>query len=300
MNKGSWSAFAAYTVWGFFPIYFKLLKAVPAEQIVAHRLAWSLVFLVAVVLVGKQWARLRSSLRPRALLISLLAGCLLAANWFVYVWGVNEGYILEASLGYFINPLVSVLLGVIFLHERLPVSKWIPIGLAACGVIYLTVSYGRPPWIALALALTFGLYGLVRKISPLDSLYGLTVETGALFLPSLGYLLFMDAQGSGAFGRMGVEVTILLALCGVVTAIPLLLFSEGARNIPLSTLGLLQYITPTLQFLIGVLVYGEEFTRQRMIGFSIIWLALVVFSVGGFVQRKRSLQPALADAGKPE
>ncbi|MBE0697265.1 MAG: EamA family transporter RarD [Anaerolineaceae bacterium] len=289
MNKGISSGIAAYFIWGFFPIYFKLLHDVQALQIVAHRLVWSLVFLSIIIVVRKDWAGLKAGLKPRTLLITLLAGCLLSVNWLIYVWGVNSGFILEASLGYFINPLVNVLLGVIFLRERLPLSKWIPVGLAATGVLYLTLSYGRLPWIALALAFTFGLYGLIKKLSPLNSLDGLTLETAILFIPSLGYLLIVETQGTGAIGHMGLPITGLLAVSGVVTAIPLLLFATAARNIPLSTLGLLQYIAPTLQFFIGVWIYNEEFTHERMIGFGIIWLALLLFSLNGLYQRRKTL-----------
>jgi chloramphenicol-sensitive protein RarD len=298
MNKGIWSGIAAYFIWGFFPIYFKLLHVVAPLQIVAHRLAWSLVFLGVIMLVRKDWTGLKAGLKPKTLLITLLAGCLLSVNWLIYVWGVNSGFILEASLGYFINPLVNVLLGVIFLRERLPLGKWIPVGLAAGGVLYLTLSYGRPPWIALALAFTFGLYGLIKKLSPLNSLDGLTLETAILFIPALSYLLVVEAQGSGAIGHMGLPVTALLAVSGVVTAIPLLLFATAARNIPLSTLGLLQYIAPTLQFFIGVWIYNEEFTHQRMIGFGIIWLALLLFSLNGLYQRRRSISSPLVEASR--
>jgi chloramphenicol-sensitive protein RarD len=292
MNKGIWSGVCAYFMWGFFPIFFKLLSPVPALQIVAHRLSWSLVFLAIVVTLRKDWAGVRAGLRPRTVLITFLAGCLLTLNWLIYVWGVNNGYILEASLGYFINPLVNVLLGVIFLHERLPLSKWIAVGLASVGVLYLTITYGKLPWIALSLAVTFGLYGLLKKYTPLESLHGLTLETAILFVPSLAFLLIANLQGIGSFGHVSLGITLLLAASGVVTAIPLLLFSTAARRIPLSTLGLLQYIAPTLQFLVGVLLYGEEFSHQRMIGFSIIWLALVVFSLSSLIERRRVLSTA--------
>jgi chloramphenicol-sensitive protein RarD len=296
MNKGIWSGIAAYFLWGFFPIYFKLLHVVPAIQIVAHRLVWSLLFLAIVIGVRKEWAGFKAGLKPRTILITLLAGCLLSLNWSIYVWGVNSGFILESSLGYFINPLVNVLLGVIVFRERLPFSKWIPIGLAALGVLYLTLSYGRLPWIALALAFTFGFYGLIKKLSPLNSLYGLTLETAILFIPSLGYLFLMEAQGQGAIGNMGLPITGLLAISGIITAIPLLLFATAARNIPLSTLGLLQYISPTLQFFIGVWVYKEEFTYVSMIGFGIIWLALLLFSLSELIQRKKLLSNPIAQA----
>ncbi len=298
MNKGIWSGIAAYFMWGFFPIYFKLIQVVPAVQIVAHRLAWSLVFLILVIALRRGWSGLKRGLEPRTLGITFLSGILLSLNWLVYVWGVNSGYILEASLGYFINPLVNVLLGVIFFRERLPLSKWIPVGLATIGVLYLTFSYGQLPWIALALAFSFGLYGLLKKLTPLNSLNSLSLETIILFIPALVYLTIVEAQGTGAFLHTGAGVSILLAVSGVVTAIPLLLFATAAKNIPLSTLGLLQYIAPTLQFFVGVLMYGEEFSQGRLVGFSIIWLALLIFSLSSVFQRRRATTSSAVESIK--
>jgi chloramphenicol-sensitive protein RarD len=286
MNKGILSGIAAYTVWGFFPIYFKAMQAAPALQIVAHRLAWSLVFLMIVVTIRRAWIGFRPALNRRGLLIYVLAAALLSFNWLVYIYGVNAGFILETSLGYFTNPLVNVLLGVVFLRERLSLSKWIPIGIAAAGVLYLTIGYGRLPWIALALAFSFGLYGLTKKLAPLGSLHGLSMETAILFVPAVVYLVVMEMQGSGAFGRASTATSLLLALSGVITAVPLLLFASAARAIPLSTLGLLQYIAPTIQFLVGVLIYGEEFTPERVVAFSLIWLALLILTVGGAYERR--------------
>lgn len=294
MNKGIWSGVGAYFLWGFFPIYFKLLQSIPSLQIVAHRLVWSFVFLGLVVSIRRDWAGIKAGLKVRTLLITFLASCLLTVNWLIYIWGVNAGYILETSLGYFINPLVNVLLGVIILREKLSLSKWIPVGLATIGVLYLTISYGRLPWIALALAFSFGFYGLIKKMSPLNSLHGLTVETAILFIPGLVFLYFMETQGTGSFGHIANGETILLGLAGIVTAIPLLLFSTAARNLPLSTLGLLQYIAPTLQFLIGIFLYAEPFTIERLVGFGIIWTALILFSVGGAYDRKKALLASAA------
>jgi chloramphenicol-sensitive protein RarD len=296
MNKGIIYAIGCYLIWGFFPIYWKFLKSVPAVEIVAHRLAWSLVFLAVVVTVLRGWQDLRQSINRRVLLIYLAAGVLLTINWLVYIYGVNAGFVVETSLGYFINPLVSVLFGVIFFREKLPPSKWIPVLLAAAGVLYLTISYGALPWIALALAFSFGLYGLVKKLSPLNALPGLTLETAVMFIPALGYLLFLETQGTGSFGHSSLLVSVLMAFAGVVTAIPLLLFSSAARSIPLSTIGILQYIAPTLQFCLGVFVYGESFTTERLIGFSIIWLALILFSVGGMYERRKALEASRAAA----
>ncbi len=295
MNKGIASAAGAYALWGFFPIYFKALHAAPADQIVAHRFAWSFLFLILLVILRRELPSLRASLNPRTVLIYLGAGILLAGNWGLYVWGVNAGHVVETSLGYFINPLVSVVLGVIFLRERLRTMQWVPVALAAAGVLYLTLSYGKLPWIALGLAFTFGFYGLVKKLAPLGSLHGLTLETSTLLLVALGYLVVAEVRGVGSFGHVAPLTSLLLALSGIITAIPLLLFATGARSVPLSTLGLLQYIAPTLQFLIGVFLYHESFTPDRMIGFSIIWLALILFSAESFLTARRSAALAAAD-----
>lgn len=291
-NRGIWFALACYFLWGLFPIYWKLLQEVPAGQIVAQRLVWSLVFLAILLTVRRQWAELRSVITLRRLLIYFLSGALLTVNWLIYIYGVNAGFIVETSLGYFINPLVSVLFGVVIFRERLPLSKWIAIGLAAAGVLYLTIRYGTLPWIALSLAVSFGLYGLVKKMAPLGALHGLSLETAAMFLPSLGYLLAAQAQGVGAFGRVGPGVLFLIIFSGVVTAVPLLLFSTAAREIPLSMIGFLQYVAPTMQFLLGVFVYGEPFDQNRLIGFSFIWLALLIFSLGGVYERRKALAAA--------
>lgn len=258
----------------------------------AHRLAWSLVFLAVIVSVLRGWQDLRQSINRRVLLVYLAAGVVLTINWLVYIYGVNAGFVVETSLGYFINPLVSVLFGVIFFREKLPPSKWVPVLLAAAGVLYLTVSYGALPWIALALAFSFGLYGLIKKLSPLSALPGLTLETAAMFVPAVGYLAILEAQGAGSFGHVGLLENVLMVLAGVVTAVPLLLFSSAARSIPLSTIGILQYIAPTIQFSLGVFVYGESFTTQRLIGFSIVWLALILFWAGGMYERRKAAMAA--------
>jgi len=278
LKRGTAFAFAAYGLWGFFPIYFKALHGVPALQIMTHRVVWSFVVLAALLLLRREYLAFKASLKPRTVLIYLAAGVLLAVNWLVYVWAVNAGFVLESSLGYFINPLVSVLLGVIFFRERLRPMQWAPIGLAAAAVVYLALSYGSLPWIALSLAFSFGFYGLMKKIAPLSSLHGLSLETAVLFLPALGYLLFAEFNGSGAFMHAGAAPTLFMAFSGLVTVIPLLLFSSAARMVPLSTLGIIQYVAPTLQFLIGVLVFHEPFPRARAVGFVLIWSALAIYA----------------------
>jgi chloramphenicol-sensitive protein RarD len=286
MNKGIWYALGAYLMWGLFPIYWKWLHEVPALQVIGHRIAWSFISLFLVMLTTRQWTRFRSILTPRIIGIYFIAGLLLSANWLVYVWAVNNEHVVETSLGYFINPLFSVLLGMIFLRERLRPAQWIPIGLAAAGVIYLTWTYGSLPWIALSLAFTFGFYGLVKKTAPLGSLYGLTLETGLVFLPALGYLLFSESSGQGVFGQTGIIPTLLLLGAGPITAIPLLMFASAARRIPLTMVGIMQYIAPTLQFLLGVLLYKEPFTMTNLVGFSLVWIALIFFWAEGYLAYK--------------
>lgn len=293
-QRGVIYAAASYALWGFFPLYFKLLHTVPAFQITAHRIVWSFIFLMILVSLRRELPVLKAALTPRILLVYLVAGLLLAVNWGTYVWAVNSNFVVEASLGYFINPLVSVLLGIIFFHERLRPLQWVPVGIALVGVVYLTVTYGSLPWIALALAFSFGLYGLMKKLAPLGSLYGLTLETGSITLFALGFLVYSHVTGAGVFVNMGWVTSLLLAFTGVVTSIPLLLFATGARNVPLSTMGLLQYISPTIQFMCGVFVFGEHFTSTRLIGFAIIWVALIFFSAESFLVRRQSVASAAA------
>jgi chloramphenicol-sensitive protein RarD len=286
MNKGMLYALGAYIMWGLFPIYWKWLQDVPALQVIGHRIGWSFVLLMLVIVGTRQWTKFRSTLTPRMLGIYFVAGLLLSVNWLIYVWGVNAGRIVETSLGYFINPLLSVLLGMIFLGERLRPAQWFAVGLAAFGVIYLTWTYGSLPWIALSLAFTFGLYGLLKKIAPLGSLYGLTLETGLVFLPALGYLIFAESTGNAAFGHRGIVSVLLLVGTGIVTTIPLLMFASAARRIPLTMIGVMQYIAPTMQFLLGVLIYNEPFTTSKLIGFSMVWVALIVFWTEGLAAHR--------------
>lgn len=287
MNIGYIFAFAAYFLWGLFPLYWKQLQHVPAIQLIGHRFVWSFVFLLGVLASTRQLGRLRSLLRDgRVVRTYALAGSLLALNWLTYVWAVNAGYVVEASLGYFINPLFSVLLGMLVLKERLRRWQWVAVGLAAAGVLYLTVTYGRLPWIALTLTATFGLYGLVTKVAPLDALDGLTLETGLLFLPALGYLVWLEVHGQGAFLHVDALSNWLMMGAGAVTAVPLLFFGAAARRVPLSVIGIMQYLAPTLQFLLGVLVYHEPFGGTDLIGYGLVWLALVIFMSDGLSPRR--------------
>ncbi len=296
MNKGILYGIGAYALWGVFPIYWKLLKSVPPLEIVGHRAVWSFVFVSVYVAATNAWGGFRPvRSKPKILLVYFATGTLLSGNWLIYVWAVNNGFIVESSLGYFINPLVNVLLGMIFLREKLRPWQWIAVGLAAVGVVYLTVSYGSLPWIALSLAFSFGFYGLIKKMAALESIPGFALETGFMFIPALGLLLFLEFSGRGAFGHQSALVTLLLALAGVATGLPLLWFGAAARRIHLSTLGFLQYIAPTFQFLIGVLIYGEDFSPDRLIGFCVIWGALLIFSVEGVLHRGNSASAAFAD-----
>jgi len=282
MNKGYWCAFGAYATWGLFPIYWKWLRDVPALQLLGHRIGWSFLLLLAIVLATRQWGRFKAAaLKPRVLIVYLAAAILLAINWLTYVWAVNAGFIVETSLGYFINPLLSVLLGLIILHERLRPWQWVAVGLAAMGVVYLTLVHGALPWIALTLAFSFGIYGLVKKMAPLNSLHGLTLETGLLFLPAAGYLAAAEMGGRGAFLHTGAMADVLMVGAGLVTTVPLLMFASAAQRIPLAMIGVMQYIAPTLQFLIGVWVYREPFLSSQLLGFGAVWLALLLFWVEG-------------------
>ena len=294
MNKGIAACVGAYTLWGFFPIFFHALRFISPFQVTAHRIVWSFMFLILVVAVRGELRLLKSAISRRILLMYLAAGVLLSVNWLAFVWGVGAGYVVETSLGYFINPLVSVVLVVVFLHEKLRPAQWVPVIMATAGVAYLAISHGSLPWLALVLAFTFGLYGLIKKIAPLGSLHGLTLETGTIFGAALAFLVFEQVIGAGSFVQAGLLPTLLLALVGVVTAIPLLLFATGAKSVPLSTLGLLQYISPTIQFLIGVFLFGEPFAPEQAVGFGIIWAALLIFSAESWLARRRSILASAA------
>jgi chloramphenicol-sensitive protein RarD len=299
MSKGLWYAVGAYITWGLFPIYWKWLHQIDAVQLIGHRIGWSFIMLMVFILVTRQVRALReAALKRRVVAIYFVAAILIGINWLVYVWAVNANYIVETSLGYFINPLLSVLLGVIFLRERLRPLQWLPVVLAAAGVVYLAVTYGRLPWIALTLAFSFGLYGLVKKLAPLGSLYGLTLETGILFLPALIYLVWADVNGTGAFLHSSLTTDLLLVGAGAVTTIPLLMFASAARSIPLSMVGIMQYIAPTLQFLLGVLVYKEPFDQTHLIGFGIVWLALLIFGVEGFLAHRAAQVEPIPELGE--
>jgi len=288
ITKGTITTISAFFLWGIFPIYWKALKHVPSTQILAHRVVWSLVFILFLVSVQRRWKEANPIISfypnvPRFLFTSFLLG----ANWLTYIWAVNTNQIVEASLGYFINPLMNVCLGMVFLRERLYRWQIISVVLAFIGVLFLTLHYGRVPWIAFTLAFTFGTYGLLRKTARVGSIVGLLFEAAILTPIALVYVITLGVQGSGAFGSIGFQTDILLTGAGLVTAIPLLLFAHGARRIQYSTVGFLQYIAPTGQLLVGVFLYKELFTCTHAISFGFVWVAIIIYSISSFISYKK-------------
>lgn len=268
----------AYLLWGLFPLYWPLLKPAAPLEILAHRVVWSVVFLAVIVAVTGGFAWVLTLGRRRAALLAL-AAALITINWGTFIYGVNSGHVVETSLGYFMNPLVTVALAVAVLGEHLRRHQLLAVGVAAVAVVVLAIDYGRPPWIALTLAVSFALYGLVKNRANVDGVRSLATETAFLVVPALGYLLWLGATGSGTFTSEGPGHSALLAAGGVATAIPLMLFGVAAIRVPLTTLGLLQYIAPTMQFSIGVLLYGEAMPISRLAGFALVWIALAIFTV---------------------
>jgi chloramphenicol-sensitive protein RarD len=290
-NRGIWYAVGAYLLWGMFPIYWKLLHQVPALELICHRVLWSCLTLYVLIALRGRWRAVAKAARqPRTIVIYLIASVLIGFNWLVFIWGVNSGYIIETSLGYFINPLLNVLLGVVFFRERLRPWQLVSIVLASAAVLYLTLAYGSLPWIALALAVSFGLYGVVKKIAPLDAVTGLTIETSLLIPIALCWLACRAQSGEAAFLHLAPVALALLLCSGAVTTLPLLLFAAAAQRVPLSQIGVLQYIAPTLQFLLGALVYHEKFTPAQFVGFVLVWISLALFGAeGALFYRKQRL-----------
>jgi chloramphenicol-sensitive protein RarD len=290
-RRGFLLGVVAYLLWGLFPLYWPLLEPAGALEILAHRIVWSLLVVVLLLVATRNWTWIRSLGRRRLGLLTI-AATVIAVNWAVYIWGVNHEHVVETSLGYFINPLVTVLFGVVLLGERLRRQQWVAIAIACVAVIVLTVDYGRPPWIALILAVSFGTYGLVKKRADVDAVESLSVETAVLLLPAAGFLLFLHNGGDGTFTTEGWAHVGLLVLSGVITAVPLLCFGAAAVRLPLTTIGLLQYLAPVFQFLIGVLVRHEEMPPSRVAGFALVWLALVILTVDGVHNHRRSMRRA--------
>ena len=287
MLAGVLSAGCAFFMWGVFPLYLKTLKAIPPLEILSHRVFWSFVMLALILTLRHQWGWITSIKKnPRITAAFIASASMLAINWVVYIWSINHDRIVDASLGYFIAPLFNVLFGVM-LGERLRLWQWISVGLAATGVAWLTISAGQLPWIGLTLAFTFGLYGLLRKTASLGALEGLTLETLVMLPLSALFLLLPESGSSHAFVNAGINTSLLLIAAGPVTAIPLLLFAYGARRIPLSLVGILQYIGPTIQLLLGIYLYNEAFSSTKLIGYGLIWCALGLYSIESLWQAWR-------------
>ena len=292
-RRGIWAAVFAFVLWGLMPLYWHALRAVPSLQILLHRIVWS-ALIVGGFLCWKQgfdWLRATLS-RPGVGKWLLASGVLIGFNWGLYIWAVNAGHVVETSLGYFINPLLNVLIGVLFLREKLRPLQWASIAIAGVGVLWLSLRFGHPPWIALALAGSFALYGLIRKLVHVEALPGLAIEGGYLLLPALAVLGWLEARGQGGFLSLqhgyGFALDAMLVLAGLLTALPLIGFAYAVRRVPLSTVGVLQYIAPTLQVLAGVLVFREPFDRDRALGFVFIWIALLLFAGDGLLRARRA------------
>lgn len=273
-----------------FPLYFALLTSVSPLEVVAHRAVWSLLFVLVLIAAFRQWADLRRALTRRTIGLLAAAIMFLSINWLVYVYSIDANQVVQGALGYFINPLVSVALGVILLAERLDKTQWLAIGIAVVAVLVLTVSYGGVPWISLTLAVSFGFYGLIKKRANVDALPSLAIETAVVTPIAVAYLWFLQANGEAAFIQDGLGISVLLILLGPITAIPLLAFGAAAIRIPLSTLGIIQYVTPTVIFLLGITVFGESMPALRWVGFGLVWIALVVFTVDAW---RRSRVPVI-------
>lgn len=285
---------AAYGMWGLFPLYWPLLEPAGAVEILAHRVFWSLAVMLLLVVVLLRVPRLRAVVSdPRAFGILALAAVVIAVNWGTYIWGVNNGHVVETSLGYFINPLVTVLMGVVILGEQLRRLQWAALGIAAVAVVGLTVEYGRPPWVALTLAFSFAMYGLAKKKANVGAVESLTVETLVLAPVAAGYILWMAGQGSSTFGTEGYAHAALLVATGVVTAVPLICFGAAATRVSMTTIGLLQYLAPTIQFALGVLLFREDMPVMRWVGFGLVWVALVIFTYEAVTHRRRQLRLAV-------
>jgi chloramphenicol-sensitive protein RarD len=281
---------AAYVLWGLFPLYWPLLKPAGALEILAHRIMWSLVAVAVVLAAARNWGWIRALTVRKAGLLAA-AALVITANWGTYIYAVNSGHTIEAALGYFINPLISVVFGVVIFRERLRAGQWAAVGLGAAAVVVLTADYGRLPWIALVLAFSFGTYGLLKKFASMPSAESLAVETAVMFVPALVSVLVLAGRGDAAFGHHGAGHAALLAGAGIVTAIPLMLFNAAAIRLPMSAIGMLQYLAPVLQFLIGLLVQGEEMPPSRWAGFLLVWLALVALTWDGVRAGRRTRVP---------
>ncbi|KDM92131.1 EamA family transporter RarD [Photobacterium galatheae] len=288
-QRGVILALAAYTMWGIAPIYFKQLQSVSPFEIISHRIIWSFFFLAALIFLGKGWGKVRQVLKqPKAVMMLLASSVVIGGNWLIFIWAVNSNYMLDASLGYFINPLLNVLLGMIFLGERLRPLQWLAVALAAGGVAIQLIHFGSLPWVALVLAGSFGIYGLLRKKVNLDAQTGLFMETSILLPLALGYVFFFADSPTSDWTQNSLNTNLLLMAAGIVTTLPLLCFTGAATKLKLSTLGIFQYIGPSLMFLLAVFMYGEVFSADKSLTFACIWMALVLFSYDGIQGHRRN------------
>lgn len=287
--KGVLCALGAYFIWGIAPVYFKMIKEVPADEILTHRIIWSFFFMILLITVSRQWPRIRQILRqPKKLLILAVTSCTIASNWLIYIWAVNHDHMLEASLGYFINPLVNVLFGMLFLGERFRRLQWFAVSLACTGVLIQLWQFGTVPVIGLSLAMTFGVYGLLRKKLGVDAQGGMLIETLWLLPVACVYLIFFADSATSNMTLNPLILNLLLIAAGIITTVPLLLFTEAANHLRLSTLGFFQYIGPTLMFVLATMVYGEAISTERLITFAFIWAGLIVFTLDAlYTQRHR-------------
>jgi len=293
LHAGVLYAALAFFWWGLFPLYFRIVAGIASGEVLAHRIVWCLLLMLALLAWRRQWAWLGPVLRQKKVLAAFVASALLlSGNWLTYIWSVNNGHVIDASLGYFITPLVNVLLGYTLLHERPRRAQWIALAFAALGVLWLTVQTGRLPWIALVLAATFGCYGLLRKVAVLGAVEGLTLETMLLAPLALAAIVIWSLQGHSTFPAPDVLTNLWLIALGPITAVPLLLFAAGARRLSMTTLGLLQYIGPSIQFVLGVWVFHEPFTPARLAGFALIWIALLIYSADGWRVTRRAAAAA--------
>src|SRR5680860_24476 len=293
IRRGFLLGAAAYSMWGLFPLYWPLLKPAGAVEILAHRIVWSLVATAVLIVVLKRRKNLKVVLTtPRTRAILAIAAVVIAVNWGTYIWGVNNDHVVEASLGYFINPLVTVMMGVLVLGERLRRLQWVAMGLATVAVVGITIEYGRPPWVALVLAFSFGTYGLAKKKANAGAVESLTVETLVLTPIALGYLLWLMGQGTSTFGHAGLGHVALIVGTGVVTAIPLICFGAAATRVSMTTLGMLQYLAPTIQFALGVFLFHEPMPTMRWLGFALVWVALAIFTFETVNHRRRQMRLA--------
>lgn len=291
-RQGLAAALGAYVMWGVFPLYWYLLRDVPALQIIAHRVIWCGVFVVGYLLLSERlswWYKLRTV--PRIAPMLLASSVLISVNWGLYIWAVTHGHVVESSLGYFINPLVSVLLGVLVLRERLRPWQWLAVSIAALGVLWLALIHGRPPWIALALAFSFAFYGLIRKTTAVDAMPGLAVESLVLLVPAVLWLLWVEHHAVASFLHGTWQRDAMLVLGGLLTALPLIGFTYAARRIPYSLIGILQYLSPSIQLICGVALLGESFSRDQAVGFACIWIALLLYAGDGLLRARRPAQP---------